>query len=134
MKIYLQTWKLVTSEVGRFAEENSDRSKSSQPRRVPDLGTPCMQAILDLRSPAVSMNKFQINFRTISALYEARRKPSAISEALTRRQPLYHRGLARILTLEVKPRRRLRRLSSTALIVKVSRYSKIRGLARNIKL
>lgn len=131
----MQTWKLVTSKVGRFAEENSDRSKNSQPRRVSDLGTPCMQAILDLRSPAVSMNKFQINFRTISALYEARRKPSAISEALTRRQPLYHRGLARILTLEVKPRRRLRgRLSSTTLIVKVSRYSKIRGLARNIKL
>jgi len=40
-----------------------------------------------VESPVMSMNKFQINFRTISALYEARRKPSAISEALTKRRP-----------------------------------------------
>lgn len=37
-------------------------------------------------SPAISMNKFRINFQTISTLYEARRKPFAISGILTKRR------------------------------------------------
>lgn len=98
-KLYIYTKISIIPKVWNLTTNNkSVHSKFSPKKKKGQIGqsihinegrdTSRMQAMLD--DPlAVSMNKFQINFRTISALYEARRKPSLQSQRFLRIGTLY---------------------------------------------